>query len=201
MFGCRSLIPAILLATTLGAHGLELTPRQAEGPYYPVRKPAETDADLTRVGSGPQAAGDVLVLNGAVVDGEGKPVSGARVEIWQTDAKGVYMHPDDPNSKRRDQAFQSYGETVTDAAGAFSFRTIMPSVYGGRARHIHAKITPPGAQTLTTQFYFKGDEQLRRDFLAARAGRDLDRLLLDPKPAAGILEAKITIVVARGRAG
>src|SRR5258706_7735276 len=102
---------AILLAAVLGASAplaasaLELTPSQTEGPYYPTRKPVETDADLTRIGPGPQAQGEVLALRGSIVDPDGKPIPGARIEIWQTDHQGIYMHPGDPRTASREPAF------------------------------------------------------------------------------------------------
>jgi protocatechuate 3,4-dioxygenase, beta subunit len=186
------------------AQALDLTPAQTEGPYYPKQKPAETDTDLTRIGNGPQARGDVLLLEGTVVDPDGKPIAGAGVEIWQTDHQGVYAHPRDPGASRRDKNFQFYGVATTGETGAFAFRTIMPGGYGGRPRHIHAKVTPPGGATLTTQFYFKDDAALRRDGIVADLGKALDRVTLAPAKAAGpdgALQAAITVVVGRGRKG
>ena len=66
----RILTLAVLLLG-LGAgpvSALDLTPAQTEGPYYPRRKPADTDADLTRIGAGPQAKGVVLMLEARALD-------------------------------------------------------------------------------------------------------------------------------------
>ena len=194
---------AIIVSSSL-AHARDLSPSQTEGPYYPRKKPAETDADLTRIGTGPQAQGEVLILNGTITDPEGKPIAGARVEIWQTDHQGIYAHPGDPKTSRRDTTFQFYGVTSTSADGAFTFRTIMPGGYGGRPRHIHAKVTPPGGATLTTQLYFKDDADLKSDGIVAALGSALDRVTLAPTPSAGAgspLQASITLVVKRGRKG
>jgi protocatechuate 3,4-dioxygenase, beta subunit len=185
-------------------HARDLTPSQTEGPYYPRKKPSESDADLTRIGTGPQAQGEVLVLNGTVADTDDQPIAGARVEIWQTDHQGIYAHPRDPNTGKRDTTFQFYGETTTTQTGAFAFRTIMPGGYGGRPRHIHAKITPPGGATLTTQLYFKDDADLKGDGIVAGLGKALDYVTLTPTPSAGTgspPHASITIVVKRGRKG
>lgn len=192
------LLATLLLAAITPALALEPTPAQTEGPYYPRRKPSETDADLTRIGSGPVAKGDVLVLAARVVDPGGKPIEGARVEIWQTDWQGIYMHPDDPRSRRRDPYFQSYGEARTDPDGRAGFTTIRPPPYEGRPSHIHAKITPPGGPTLTTQLYFADDPGLARDGIARRLGKALDQVTLRPTAGAqGRQEAAITIVVRR----
>lgn len=193
---------ALALAAAPAAADLPLTPSQTEGPYYPSprMKPVESDNDLTRVGSRPQAKGDLLRIKGTVVDPDGKPIPDARVEIWQTDSSGIYLHPDAANTVKRDMAFQFYGETRTDAAGAFTFLTIEPARYPGRARHIHAKITPPAGKTLTTQFYFKADADLARDGIARSLGGTLANVALEPRPGAvpAEREAEIRVVVKRG---
>ena len=197
----HTLLLTMLIAALPGAAAaLDLTPAQTEGPYYPVTKPAETDADLTRIGTGPVAKGRLFVLRGRVVDPDGKAIAGARVEIWQTDDQGIYLHPGDARSSNRDKAFQFFGATLSAADGAFAFRTIEPGLYTGRARHIHAKITPPGSATLTTQFYFKSDESLLRDGIARRLGKALEGVTLEPKQVAGgdgAPEATVTVVMKR----
>ena len=138
---------------------LVLTPSQAEGPFYPVELPADRDADLSVVdGADGPAAGEPLIVEGRLLTTDGVPIEGAVVEIWQTDHQGVYLHPQDPGIADRDEAFQGYGESVTDAAGGWSFRTILPELYGGRPRHIHAKVKMAGETALTTQIYFSGGD-------------------------------------------
>ena len=190
-----------MLAATVGtAAALDLTPAQTEGPYYPRRKPSDTDADLTRVGNGPAARGEVMRLDARIVDTAGQPIAGARVEIWQVDHQGIYLHPDDPRVRQRDAAFQGYGEARSDADGRVRFTTIKPPAYEGRPAHIHAMITPPGGATLTTQLYFAGDPLLARDGIVRRLGAALERVTLRPAPGAdGRIEAAITLVVRRTR--
>ena len=195
------LVIGLIVLGASSAAALDLTPSQTEGPYYPRQKPAETDSDLTRVGAGPVAKGDVMALAGKVVDPTGVAIAGARVEIWQTDHQGIYLHPGDGRVAQRDKNFQSYGETRTGEDGGFNFRTIVPALYPGRSRHIHAKITPPGGTTLTTQFYFKGDASLSGDGIARRLGKALAGVTLDPKRSGdnkdAPLDATVTVVVAR----
>lgn len=190
-------IVALLASAAAAAAQLAPTPAQTEGPYYPNRvKPTETDHDLTRIGTGPAAKGDAFRLDGSVVDTAGKPLAGARVEIWQTDSQGIYLHPGDPNTAKRDPAFQFFGVVISDAAGTFSFKTIVPARYPGRARHIHAKITPAGGPTLTTQFYFKADDDLTRDGIARRLGAALADVTLDPQPVVdGSKRATVRVVL------
>ncbi len=59
-----------------------------------------------------EATGEVLVVTGQVLDSNGAPVAGARVEIWQTDSSGVYDHPN-VNATGIDANFQHYGAYVT----------------------------------------------------------------------------------------
>jgi protocatechuate 3,4-dioxygenase beta subunit len=103
------------------------------------------------------AAGETLILYGHVLDGNGQPLNGYTVEIWQVDADGIYDHPGDRNTNGRDMGFQFYGASVTDESGLFSFRTIVPARYEPRPRHIHFKVKKDGAEVLTSQFYFSGD--------------------------------------------
>jgi protocatechuate 3,4-dioxygenase beta subunit len=161
---------------------LATTPSQTEGPYYPVDKLADRDNDLTRVGEGGRARGTPLVLSGKLVNQRNTPINAARIEIWQADDGGAYMHPNDSKTQQRDKAFQFYGEATTDGDGLFSFRTIMPGLYGDRPRHIHLKVVPKAGASLTTQLYFAGDERLGRDFLTRRLGDRLSALLVDARP-------------------
>jgi protocatechuate 3,4-dioxygenase beta subunit len=148
------------------AANLVVTPPQAVGPFYPRERPAEADNDLASVRGAPGAAkGELTVLTGRVTDADGKPVAGARVEIWQCNAFGRYHHPGDSSAAPLDPGFQGYGETVTDAAGAYRFRTIKPVPYPGRAPHIHMRVTARGFALVSTQIYVAGEPQNDRDFL------------------------------------
>jgi protocatechuate 3,4-dioxygenase beta subunit len=137
------------------------TPAQAEGPYYTISKPDDRDNDLTRLeGASGQPEGEVIEFGGRVYDANGMPFSGVVVEIWQTDASGVYLHPGDPGTDQRDRNFQFYGESITANDGSYHFRTILPGHYEPRPRHIHVKFKLEGKELLTTQFYFEGDSEL-----------------------------------------
>lgn len=199
------LIPGLALAqvpqssTSAGVSTpLPLTPRQPEGPYYPTQKLGDRDNDLTRVGDGTAAQGQVLVLSGRLVDERNAPIPSARIEIWQTDHRGIYMHPNDPGTAERDRDFQFYGEASTDLAGRFSFRTVLPGLYGARPRHLHVKIVPQQGAELTTQLYFSGDERLSSDRIVRRLGADIAALLLDPElRSPNELHAQISFVLRR----
>ena len=144
------------------------TPAQTEGPYYPVTKPADRDSDLVIVqGASGLPAGDVVEFGGTLFDAGGMPVAGAVIEIWQTDNNGIYAHPNDRHTSRRDANFQFYGELVTAVDGTYRFRTTLPGYYASRPRHIHVKINLNGRTLLTTQLYFAGDPRKGSDSIFA----------------------------------
>lgn len=184
------------LLVTGYAAAQEVTPRQQEGPYYPVETLDDRDNDLTVVdGSSATSSGDLLLLSGRVVDTDGQPVAGAVVEIWQTDSGGAYMHPNDPATSGRDMNFQFYGEAVTAGDGSYAFRTILPGQYEPRPRHIHFKVRLEGEERLTSQFYFEGYEGAGASTQPAALTVQLSRIADDGYPVA--YEGRKDIVLSR----
>ena len=161
------------------------TPPQTAGPFYPLTLPLDADNDLVQVaGRAERATGTVLHLGGRLLDPDGRPVPGARIEIWQCDAFGVYHHPRDPRGPA-DPNFQGFGATTVAADGGYRFRTLEPVSYPGRTPHIHFTISGPGFERLTTQMYLAGHPQNARDGLYQRLGgraRELVTVELVPAP-------------------
>ena len=156
---------------------LPVTPSDAEGPFYPVDIPDDSDNDLLRVvGMDNVSPGQLAYVHGTVVDRQGTPVDGARVEIWQCDQGGVYHHPGDRGTP--DRRFQGFGAMVTDRAGSYHFRALRPVPYTGRTPHIHFRVVEPGFDRLTTQLYVAEDaESNARDALYNRHTPDEQALL------------------------
>lgn len=151
----RTLVAAGGLSLIAGAARalVPATPRQATGPYYPATPPVETDADLARL-EGAGAAGALIHVEGTVRGMDGRAVPGARVELWQANAAGRYVHPLDGSPAPLDPHFQGFGVAIADAAGRYRFRTIEPGAYPGRTPHLHFLIRTPSGGVLTTQMYF-----------------------------------------------
>jgi protocatechuate 3,4-dioxygenase beta subunit len=172
------------------AAGLVATPSQTEGPFYPTGFPADMDNDLVQVrGQAAKAMGQVLHLQGRVIDPSGGTRSGAMIEIWQCDAQGLYDHPRQPGRDRRDAAFQGYGRMLVDAEGRYSFRTLKPVAYPGRTPHIHLKVATADGRMLTSQFYLAGDPQNERDGVFRRAisvPGQRERIEMKLEPASGL---------------
>ncbi len=96
---------------------------------------------------------------------------GARIEIWQCDVNGKYLHPGDNRLVAYDQGFQGFGHNITDDAGNYAFRTIKPTKYPGRTPHIHVKVFDGNRELLTTQFYVAGNPDNARDNLYRRMSK------------------------------
>jgi len=164
-----------------------VTPPQAEGPFYPTELGPDTDWDLTHVeGVSGRADGEVIEVAGRLFDTECRPVSGGRVEIWQTDVAGRYHYPHaGGGGGKADPAFQGFGRTTTDTGGNYRFRTVKPAHYsvGGslvRTPHIHFKAYAPDGTRLTTQMYFANEPMNEQDFLFTRVPEgQRDRVLVD----------------------
>ncbi len=181
---------SVVVGRPLGAATLVATPQQTEGPFYPTAFPVDVDNDLVQVrGQAARAMGTVLHLQGRVLDANGQLLPGARVEIWQCDARGIYDHPGQRGRDRRDEAFQGYGRMRAEADGRYRFRTLKPVAYPGRTPHIHLKVAAEDGRRLTSQFYVGGEAQNERDFLFRRVARDLrqrERVEMRLEPASGI---------------
>ena len=129
----------------------------------------------------------------------GNPVPNAQIEIWQTDATGVYNHPQDPSTDSRDQSFQFFGQTFVDEAGWYAFRTILPGRYEPRPRHIHYKVKQNEATLLTSQFYFSDDVlEVQNEGMFRAVGERGDLLLLQLLAGDDSLLANGQIVVDLG---
>ena len=173
----------------------EPTPPMTEGPFYPRLMPEDADADLTRVkGRDGVASGTPLEVTGRVLDRRGRPLAGARVEIWQCDARGQYHHVGEPE-RLLDARFQGFGAVVTDADGRYAFRTIKPVPYPGRTPHIHFAVEEGGRRRLTSQMFVEGEPRNERDFLYRRLGADARLVTMRLEGAANAPRGALDIVL------
>lgn len=167
----------LVLAAMTSAHAARVpTPAVALGPFYPPRKPADSDADLTRVqGQEGVAQGTILYVEGRVVDRDGRPLPAATLELWQANAFGRYVHPADGDaSGPLDPRFQGFGQLAADGDGRFRIKTIKPAPYSGRTPHIHFNVAS-GNTRLTTQMFFADEPGNDRDGLYRWLSRDEQR--------------------------
>jgi len=156
------------VATRLRApEPLVLLPRtltEATGPLLGEGRVGELDHDLTRQHPG-EPLGERIIVQGRLLDGDGRPVPGKLVEVWQANAAGRYRHDVDRHPAPLDPNFSGAGRCVTDAEGRYRFVTVKPGAYpwrnhanAWRPAHIHFSLFGRAfTQRLITQMYFPGD--------------------------------------------
>ena len=142
------------------------TPSQTVGPYFAYGLTAKQYGyPQTSIAEGvlvsDDTEGERITLIGRVLDGEGKPVSDAMVEIWQADAQGHYTHHADPRGSN--STFVGFGRlgTGTDPQNRFMFQTVKPgAVAEGQAPHITLILFMRGLLThLYTRVYFSDEAE------------------------------------------
>ncbi|MEA2949376.1 MAG: hypothetical protein QOI40_4706 [Alphaproteobacteria bacterium] len=141
------------IAPTPACHdGDEPTMRQTDGPYFKPSSPER--ANLVESGT----RGRLVEISGQVLTRACRPVERALVDLWHADERGDYDN----------SGFRYRGHQFTDAEGGYRFRTILPALYTGRTRHYHVKVQASQRPVLTTQLYFPGEPENRRDGLFRR---------------------------------
>lgn len=153
------------------------TPRTIEGPLWLADAPLVKGE--ARLDQDPEQ-GEVLFMKGQVRDADGRPVSGAVVDVWHANTKGGYSFFDPSQSP-----WNLRRRIETDSEGRYRFRSVLPSGYGcpphgptqqlldqlgrhgQRPAHIHFFVEAPGFRKLTTQINIAGDEFLHDDFAFA----------------------------------
>lgn len=175
------------------------TPKATEGPFYPTPSMRfdDVDNDLVKVDSKVnEAGGEILQLSGTVLKKNGEPCPNARIEIWQCDINGKYLHPGDDRDIEYDTGFQGFGHDITDESGRYSFRTIVPTKYPGRTPHIHAKVFLEGKELLTTQFYIRDHTDNDDDFLYRRMSEEqAASVAMNIESGGEKLETRVDVVV------
>lgn len=94
-------------------------------------------------------------MQGTLTDSFDVPITGAVIEIWQTNSAGKYHTLLDKSSEYIDKYFSMSGRTITDNLGNYSFITIMPGSNKGRAPHINMNIYHTKFGQLNTEMYFE----------------------------------------------
>jgi protocatechuate 3,4-dioxygenase beta subunit len=133
-------------------------------PVFGQRDVDPLEADLTIQGGG-EPIGERIRITGRVLDGDGRPVGGQLVEVWQANAAGRYIHKRDQHPAPIDPNFTGVGRTITGDDGSYSFLTIKPGPYpwrnhrnAWRPAHVHFSLFGTEfTQRLVTQMYFPGD--------------------------------------------
>ena len=165
----------ILLSDTLGASMqtininnqayADATEATVFGPFFVEDSPAiELGGDMAF-----GAPGEPCWVTGTVTGTDGKPLVGARIEVWEADEDGLY------DVQRDAGARAARAHLFTDAEGGYRFWGLTPTPYpipdDGpvgkmlaavgrsplRASHLHFMVTHEGCRTLVTHIFPEGD--------------------------------------------
>jgi protocatechuate 3,4-dioxygenase beta subunit len=154
----------------------DVTPPQTAGPFFKPRSPERKSL----VEPGIQDA--KIVLEGVVRSTKCKPIERALIDFWQADASGEYDN----------SGFRLRGHQFTDAAGKYRLETIVPGLYPGRTRHFHVRVQAPNRPVLTTQLYFPGEPENKRDGIFS------PKLVMAVRDSAGIKTGGFDFVLNAG---
>jgi protocatechuate 3,4-dioxygenase, beta subunit len=146
------------------------TMSELTGPVYPYGRIEAMDNDLTVQHAG-EPLGERIIVEGRVLDEDGRPIPNTLVEIWQANAAGRYTHRVDGHPAPLDPNFSGAGRTLTDSEGRYRFVTIKPGAYpwlnhdnAWRPAHIHFSLLGSSfLSRLITQMYFPGDPLMPYD--------------------------------------
>jgi protocatechuate 3,4-dioxygenase alpha subunit len=170
------------------------TPSQTVGPFFHYGLPWKGCADLvgdTDIGARvelfpedhyvlalPSAkgeiAGEVITLEGVVLDAAGQPTPDVMIEIWQADASGRYA---DGSSNT---GFIGFGRASTSEDGVYRFRTVRPGLVDGQqAPHIAVGVFGRGLiKRLATRVYFENEATNAEDPILALVPADRRETLI-----------------------
>lgn len=131
---------------------LPQTPSQTVGPFLRI---GLVHGEKQNVLADERTAGKRIRLAGVVYDGNGNPMEDALLEIWQTDANGIYPHFADPRHNEADAHFRGFGRAQNEDGGWYEFHTIKPGGRDGHAPFINLHLFARGMLLhAQTRIYF-----------------------------------------------
>lgn len=143
------------------------------GPFYRAGAPlVDNGANLSRG----EDDGEPARINGQVTDLEGNPIAGALLDVWGTNARGLYenIDPDQPD-------FNLRGQLRTRADGTYEIWTAKPVSYpipddgpagallyamqrhNMRPGHVHVIVSAAGYKSVVSELFTAGDPYLDSD--------------------------------------
>lgn len=175
----------ILLSDVLGLSRLVNVMHDAEGreaagtetsllgPFFREKAPAFPLGASIAVH---ETAGTEILLFGEILDASGRPVPHAAIDVWQTNAHGLY------DLQAKDASVMDLrGRFRADAEGRYHLRTVQPIGYsipmdgpvgqlvrrqgrhGMRPAHIHVLVAAEGYRELVTALYLADDAHIDSD--------------------------------------
>lgn len=146
------------------------------GPFYVHGAREIKNGDHMAVGWN----GEPTYVSGRVLSTDGRPIAGALLDLWQSNAEGFYdVQVPDANGRQLRASLRA------DEEGRFWFRTIKPTAYPVptdgpvglilnrmgrhpmRPAHLHFIVSAPGYETAVTHLFVQGDPYLDSDAVFA----------------------------------
>ncbi len=143
------------------------------GPFHVEGSPEyEMGADICL-----DQKGEPMLVRGRVTDVAGRPIAGAKLDVWQANEDGFY----DVQQKGIQPDFNLRGVFRTGADGAYRFKGVRPKHYSipadgpvgrllnalgrhpYRPAHLHFIVSGDGLETLTTHIFDPDDPYLDSD--------------------------------------
>jgi catechol 1,2-dioxygenase len=172
MAGSLGVSPLVCLLNN-GDQGNTETDQSLLGPFWRLNSPrVENGGSIVRS----ETPGAPLFVSARVIDRDGRPVTGAEIDVWHASPVGLYENQDP------DQADMNLrGKFTTDQDGRFAFRSVMmvgypiptngvvgrlleaQSRHPYRPAHLHALIFKPGFKVLISQVYDPADPHIDSD--------------------------------------
>ena len=166
-------VSSLVCLLSNGNNGNTETSHSMLGPFWRMHSPrTENGGSIVRSAT----PGDQLFVTARVVDGTGKPIEGAEVDVWHASPVGLYENQDPEQAE-----MNLRGKFTTDTDGRFWFRTVrmvgypIPTdgVVGRllraqarhpfRPAHLHALIVKHGYKVLISQVYDPQDPHIESD--------------------------------------
>lgn len=156
-----------------GDGGNTETSQSLLGPFWRLNSPRVANGGTIVRSDTP---GEPLFVSARVVDGAGRPIAGAEVDVWHASPVGLYENQDPEQAE-----MNLRGKFTTDADGRFWFSSVMmvgypiptDGVVGRllkaqgrhpmRPAHLHALIFKPGFKVLISQVYDANDPHIESD--------------------------------------
>jgi protocatechuate 3,4-dioxygenase alpha subunit len=137
----------------------------------------------------PGTEGERVTIEGRVLDGDGRPVTDAVIEIWQADPHGRYAGTE----------FHGSGRVATDGKGVFRFTTVKPGRVPGpdgslQAPHLLVAVFARGLlKHVLTRMYFPDEPGNAADPVLAIVPADRRPTLVARTRGAGVLAWDIVL--------
>jgi len=147
------------------------TPTTVEGPFHVPNSPVFADGG----NMAKDAPGIPCFVTGKVRDLDGRPVAGAKLDLWQTDGEGLYESQRDVTEPWMRGLYRSQPD------GSYTVRTVAPigytipmdgpvgelmnktSISHMRPAHIHFCVEAPGYHRVVTHLFQRGCPYIETD--------------------------------------